>query len=65
MALGITGYVKNRSDGSVEVLAQSESEGALEDFQQRLKTGPSFARVDDITISEQEANRHYGDFVIE
>ena len=65
LALGINGYVKNMSDGSVEVLAQSDREKALQDFQKRLKEGPSFARVKDMNIKELEENRRYGDFIIE
>ncbi len=64
LALGINGYVKNMSDGSVEVLAQSDREKALQDFQKRLKEGPSFARVKDMNIKELEENRRYGDFII-
>ena len=65
LSLGITGYVKNKSDGSVEILAQCDSEKLLGDFQQQLRKGPSFARVDDISITEIEENRQYGDFIIE
>jgi acylphosphatase len=44
-ALGISGYAKNLPDGSVEVVA----EGAAADvqaFEERLKEGPAFARVE-------------------
>src|SRR6056297_1042972 len=65
MALGIQGYVKNMSDGSVEVLAQSDSEKVLGDFQKRLKEGPSFAKVRDFERVEIEDNQQYNDFTIE
>ena len=65
LSLGITGYVKNMTDGSVEVLAQCQSENRLGNFQQQLKNGPSFARVEDISITEIEDDRQYGDFIIE
>jgi acylphosphatase len=44
VALGITGYAKNRADGSVEVLACGES-GALQRLARWLKVGPPAARV--------------------
>ena len=65
MGLGIQGYVKNMSDGSVEVLVQSDSEKVLGDFQKRLKEGPSFARVRDFERVEMEDNQQYNDFTIE
>lgn len=45
--LGITGYVRNRSDGTVEVLAEGE-EGALRQFLSWLHTGPRLARVENV-----------------
>ena len=65
LGMGITGYVKNMSDGSVEVMAQSKSERTLEAFQKRLKEGPSFARVDDFERTDMDDNRKYNDFIIE
>ncbi|MDN5359608.1 MAG: acylphosphatase [Thermotogaceae bacterium] len=65
LGLGITGYVKNMSDGSVEVLAHSDNEKALGEFQKRLNEGPSFARVRDFEGVEIEENRKYSDFIIE
>lgn len=49
--LGITGWAKNLSDGSVEVLAYGEAE-KLQDLFNWLKQGPPRARVDDITYEE-------------
>ena len=43
-ALGITGYARNRPDGSVEVVAEGTAE-ALRDFEARLRAGPDFAAV--------------------
>lgn len=42
---GLSGYVMNCSDGSVEALAEGERE-ALEQFLRQLKRGPSGARVE-------------------
>ena len=65
LGLGITGYVKNMSDGSVEVMAQSDDEEVLGKFQKRLNEGPSFARVRDFESVEMDENRKYSDFIIE
>ncbi|MBI5241203.1 MAG: acylphosphatase [Elusimicrobia bacterium] len=52
--LGLRGWVSNREDGTVE----SEAEGrpqALAEFEARLRTGPSGARVDAVEATELEA----------
>ena len=43
--LGLTGWVRNRADGRVEVVAEGER-GPLEIFVGRLRQGPAYARVD-------------------
>jgi acylphosphatase len=48
--IGLSGYVMNCSDGSVEVLAEGEQE-ALEELLRQLKRGPSGARVDRVEES--------------
>lgn len=50
---GITGWVKNLADGRVEIKIQGESED-IKDMIRRIKEGPSFARVDDIEVSDEE-----------
>jgi acylphosphatase len=47
-SLGVSGYARNLSDGSVEVVAEG-SESALADLEARLREGPSFAEVADVT----------------
>ena len=47
MQLGLTGWARNRRDGTVEVEAEGEGE-ALAEFARILKAGHSYARVDDI-----------------
>ncbi len=59
-ALGVTGYTRNRSDGSVEVVAEG-SDAALADFEARLREGPSFAEVAGVT-REAIAERGSGGF---
>ena len=46
-ALGLTGWVRNRQDGSVEVLAQG-NDSALGQLRAALLSGPSGARVSDV-----------------
>lgn len=49
--IGVSGWVRNRHDGSVEVLAAGTNEqlGALYD---KLREGPRAARVDDVEVEE-------------
>ncbi len=49
-SLGLSGWVRNRTDGSVEAEAEG-SEEALDAFIERLKTGNPAARVDEIVSS--------------
>jgi acylphosphatase len=50
--LGISGWVRNNSDGTVEVLAQG-SRDQLSGLRTRLREGPRAARVD--AVEEAEA----------
>ena len=46
---GVRGWVRNRSDGSVEVHAAGE-ESAIQEFERRLHSGPRGCRVDAVTV---------------
>ncbi len=46
-ALGLTGWVKNLSDGSVKLLVEGEK-SMIEDFIELLHAGPSNANVENI-----------------
>ncbi len=48
---GLTGYVTNRDDGSVEAVAEGEAE-ALERFERALRRGPSRSRVEHVLVDE-------------
>lgn len=61
---GITGYVKNLLDGSVEVYAEGEKE-VLEKFIEDLRRGPRMARVERIDVRWMEAEKEYDSFRIE
>jgi len=62
--LGIRGYVKNLSTGSVEVYAIGD-ENSLERLKRYLEEGPRSARVEAVDESEDTVNDEYGRFVIE
>jgi acylphosphatase len=48
-ALGLDGWVRNRSDGTVEILV-SGPEAAVEALIARCREGPSAARVDEVEV---------------
>lgn len=48
--LGITGWVKNREDGSVEAMAKGSQE-SIDAFVQWCKTGPKRAGVTDVIVT--------------
>lgn len=53
---GISGYVKNLPDGSVEVVA-SGSDSQLAEFKKHLETGPSMALVQSIEQQKQPVSK--------
>ena len=62
--LKLRGYVKNLSDGRVEVYAVGD-ERRLERLKVELAKGPRGARVTQIEQSEQAVNSRYKTFLIE
>lgn len=42
--LGVSGFARNRPDGTVEVVAEG-SDDVLSDLEARLRQGPAFAQV--------------------
>jgi acylphosphatase len=55
--LGVTGWVRNRRDGSVEALIQGPAE-ELEKLIAWARRGPPAARVDDVRIEPAEEDSH-------
>ncbi len=53
MELGLTGYAKNRVDGSVEVIACGASD-ALDELERWLHIGPPAARVSEVVRCEAD-----------
>jgi acylphosphatase len=62
--LGIAGWVRNRSDGTVEVLAQGTRE-QLFSLRSRLRQGPRASRVDDVEEVESQVQHDMKTFRIE
>ena len=62
--LKIAGWVRNNSDGTVEVLAQG-SRDQLIGLRSRLREGPRASRVDDVQESEAEPIKGLSSFRIE
>jgi acylphosphatase len=60
---GVTGWVRNRSDGSVEVYLEGEAETVTR-VERLLRRGPPSARVDDVDIEIELPTGRYSDFVI-
>ena len=61
-ALGVTGFARNRADGSVEVLACGE-EAAVDELCAWLKTGPPAAQVDSVACRENDCLEPEGFFI--
>jgi|SRR5579883_1159034 acylphosphatase len=63
LALGLRGYVRNRGDGTVEVVAEGER-SALERYLLRLERGPSEAEVEWVDATWTQAGDSFSDFQI-
>ncbi len=62
--IGVGGWVRNRDDGTVEVLA-SGSNAQLNSLYDKLKNGPRGARVDRVEVDETTPFSGYQTFQIE
>ena len=62
--LGITGYVKNLWDGTVEVYAIGDAV-SLEELKLRLAEGPGMAHVTGVSESDETVDKRYLRFLIE
>ncbi len=63
-AIGVGGWVRNRHDGAVEVLA-SGTEDQLRALYNKLKDGPRAARVDNVFVEEAAPSNDLKTFRIE
>jgi acylphosphatase len=60
---GLTGWVKNRSDGSVEMVVEGE-EDQVKDFLSWAQHGPATARVDKVETKWRSYTGEFSDFRI-
>lgn len=61
--LGVSGWVKNNSDGTVSALAQGHQE-ALQEFVSWCQEGPPLASVKDIDIAFEPIDEKFEGFYI-
>jgi acylphosphatase len=61
--LGITGWVKNRTDGSLELTAEGE-EDSIRELTGWAQHGPSAARVDHVDVRWRGYSGEFPEFVI-
>ena len=61
--LGISGWVRNRPDGSVELVAEAD-EDAIKEMISWAQHGPSAARVDDVEVRWRAYSGEFSDFRI-
>lgn len=62
--LGLTGYVRNRADGKVEIVAQGPAT-AVEELIAWAKRGPSFSAVSHIDVTELPPQASHTGFSIQ
>jgi acylphosphatase len=64
--LGVRGSVRNCSDGAVEAILQAPSPGPLDQLIDRLRKGPSAARVEEVLIDTiEDDSKEYEGFELE
>jgi acylphosphatase len=61
--LNLTGWVRNNSDGTVEIVAEGSQE-ALKKFQAWCRKGPMFARVDEIKVKQETPKGEFTSFSV-
>ena len=61
--LGVRGYVRNLSDGDVEVHAEADVK-TLQEFRAELERGPSSSRVSEIVETTTTLTDRYSSFEI-
>jgi acylphosphatase len=61
--LGITGWVRNTSDGKVEAVFEGDG-NKIEKILEFCKRGPSLARVEKVEVKEEKFKGEFKDFKI-
>jgi acylphosphatase len=60
---GLSGYVRNADDGSVEARAEGDLE-AVERFERHLRRGPSGARVERVEVADAAPSGRATGFIV-
>ena len=61
--LGLVGWIRNVSDGSVELVAEGEAD-ALDSLVEWCRAGPAFAQVKRVETQRQKATGEFRDFEV-
>lgn len=61
--LGVFGWVRNKSDGSVEAFIEGD-EGKVEEMIRWCHKGPSMASVKEVNLTEEDYSGAYTDFTV-
>lgn len=61
--LGVSGFVRNLKDGSVEIVAEGEAR-KLGEFEKKFRKGPLMAFVTDVQMKEEQATGEFDGFDI-
>jgi acylphosphatase len=61
---GVTGWVRNLPDGSVEAFVEGEAESVTR-VERAIRSGPRGARIDSVSVDIEDAAGTYKDFSIE
>ena len=61
--LGLTGWVRNRFNGTVETVAEGEKD-ALDDFLRQIRTGPGPSHVEDVKLEWLPATGEFKSFQV-
>ncbi len=61
--LGLVGFVRNLSDGSVEVVAEGEPD-TLKEFVEHLNEGSLLSKVESVSVDWGTATATYRDFSV-
>ena len=60
---GVTGWVRNRADGSVEAYLEGESDSVTR-VERAIRRGPPGARVEAVQADAEEPSAAYSDFAV-
>ncbi len=63
--LGLTGWVRNRNDGSVEIIAEGKQDKLIELLEWCKNGGPASAKVEKVDYNWEEAKNEFKAFSAE